>query len=101
MRSDSSSGNPADLSLINSVDELHAGNDIGHLPEPSKFSPALLCTHGQLMHQSQSAIDAVAISSLGRSESDGGKRRLDRIGCSQVPPMISTFLGLGCENKAG
>ena len=39
------------------------------------------------MHQGQSAVDAVAISSLGRSESDGGKRRLDRIGCSQVLPV--------------
>jgi len=67
---DSSSGRfPADFTFINSVDELHAGNDIGQLPEASKPAPALLGAHGQLMHQRQTAIDAVAISGLGRSES--------------------------------
>jgi len=49
----SSGGFPADLAFINPVDELHAGNDIGQLPEPSKYAPAHLRAHGQLVRRGQ------------------------------------------------
>src|SRR5690625_3505366 len=87
MTTGSSSGVPADFAFIYSVDELHAGNDIGQLPEAPQSAPAFLRAHGQLMHQGHAAFGAVAISGLGRSESNGRKGRLDRIGCPQVLPV--------------
>src|SRR5690625_6444800 len=69
MTTGSSSGVPADFAFIYSVDELHAGNDIGQLPEAPQSAPAFLRAHGQLMHQGHAAFGAVAISGLGRSES--------------------------------
>ncbi len=83
----SSSGVPADFTLIDSVDELYPGNNISQLPEPPEPTPALLGTHGQLVHQRQAGLNAVAVARLDRSQSKGGEGRLDRVGGSQVLPM--------------
>lgn len=57
-----SGGFLADSSLIDTVDEIHAVDDVGDLLEVSYPPPPFLSTHGELMHQRQAGFgtDAVA-----------------------------------------
>ncbi len=68
-----SGGLPADRSYISSVNECHAGDEVGKLTKTAQPPPALLCAHGQLVHQTQPAGHAEAVSGLHRASADGRK----------------------------
>jgi len=78
-----SSGFPAGP-FINSIDKLHTGDDIGELPKSTSSSPSFLGAHGELVHETEPALCAHAVSGLRGPQADGCERRFDGIGRADV-----------------
>ena len=59
-----SGGVPGDVPLIDTIDELHFGDEVSELTEPAEPLPALLGAHGELVHQAQGGLCAQAVPGL-------------------------------------
>jgi hypothetical protein len=75
------------ISLIDSVDKLDPGDDVGELTKAAESPPSLLSTYRQWVHESEPALGADTIPGFRCPQSDRREGRHDRIGRPDMLPV--------------
>ena len=76
------------LRHFDSVLELNSGDDLRDHLGATQFLPPLLGALRELEHRRQNARARAAATRLDRAQTNGGDGRFDRVGGSQVNPVL-------------